>query len=69
MIGIDLGGTSIKSAIFNMEFEKIHERSDPTEAIKGPDYVLNKIVKISQEMMLYEGKKVIDHNAKKGGSH
>ncbi|MBR2566314.1 MAG: ROK family protein [Paenibacillus sp.] len=56
MIGIDLGGTNIKSAIFNMEFEKIHERSDyPTEAIKGPDHVLNKIVKISQEMMLYEG--------------
>ena len=36
VIGIDLGGTNIKSAIFNTEFQRIHERSDPTEAAKGP---------------------------------
>lgn len=55
MIGIDLGGTNIKSAVFDREFNKIHERSDLAEADKGPLHVLNKMVKISQEMMLSEG--------------
>lgn len=55
VIGIDLGGTNIKSAIFNTEFQKIHERSDPTEAAKGPGHVLNKIKEIVQEMMSSEG--------------
>lgn len=55
IIGIDLGGTNIKSAIFNMEFQKIHERSDPTEAAKGPFHVLNRMVDIIQEMLTYEG--------------
>lgn len=43
IIGIDLGGTNIKSSIFTLEFQKIHERSDPTEAVKGPFHVLNRI--------------------------
>ncbi|KQX68342.1 ROK family protein [Paenibacillus sp. Root444D2] len=55
VIGIDLGGTNIKSAIFNMEFQSIHERSDPTEAAKGPSHVLNKIKEIVQEMMSFVG--------------
>lgn len=55
IIGIDLGGTNIKSAIFNMEFQIIHERSDPTEAINGPDHVLNRMKEIVREMMLAEG--------------
>ncbi|MBD8837124.1 MULTISPECIES: ROK family protein [unclassified Paenibacillus] len=55
IIGIDLGGTNIKSAIFNLEFQKIHERSDPTEAAKGPSHVLNRMVGIIQEMLTYEG--------------
>jgi glucokinase len=55
MIGIDLGGTNIKSAIFNTEFQAVHERSDQTEAAKGPAHVLNKIKEIIQEMMSHEG--------------
>ena len=55
IIGIDLGGTNIKSSIFTLEFQKIHERSDPTEAVKGPFHVLNRIVHIIQEMLSSEG--------------
>ena len=55
VIGMDLGGTHIKSAIFSLELVKIHERSDPTEAAKGPVYVLNKMTEIVQEMMSFEG--------------
>lgn len=38
-----------------MKFQRIHERSDPTEAAKGPTHVLNRIKEIVQEMMLFEG--------------
>lgn len=55
VIGIDLGGTNIKSAIFNTEFQRIHERSDLTEAAKGPTHVLNRIKEIVQEMMSFKG--------------
>lgn len=55
VIGIDLGGTNIKSAIFNTEFQTICERSDPTEAAKGPTHVMSKIIEIIQEMMSLEG--------------
>ncbi|MCP1133807.1 ROK family protein [Paenibacillus polysaccharolyticus] len=55
IIGIDLGGTNIKSAVFNTAFKKIHERSDATEADKGPIHVLNKMANITQEMMAAEG--------------
>lgn len=55
IIGIDLGGTNIKSAIFNTNFERVIERSDPTEAAKGPAHVLNRIKEIVQEMMSLEG--------------
>ncbi|WP_337103614.1 ROK family protein [Paenibacillus sp. YIM B09110] len=55
MIGIDLGGTNIKSAIFNSAFQTLHERSDPTEAAKGPDHVLNRMKEIIQQMLADEG--------------
>ncbi|MBU5351718.1 ROK family protein [Paenibacillus barcinonensis] len=55
IIGIDLGGTNIKSAVFTTEFKKIHERSDATEADQGPIHVLNKMVNIAKEMMLLVG--------------
>ncbi|MGO4273042.1 ROK family protein [Paenibacillus sp. TAF58] len=55
IIGVDLGGTNIKSGIFNTEFQRIHERSDPTEAAKGPAHVLNRIKEIVREMMSLEG--------------
>lgn len=48
IIGIDLGGTNIKSAVFTTEFKKIHERSDATEADQGPIHVLNKMVDIAK---------------------
>lgn len=52
IIGVDLGGTNIKSAIFDSEFKPVLERSDPTEAAAGPAHVLTKIKQIVNEMLL-----------------
>ncbi|MCL6456558.1 MAG: ROK family protein [Gorillibacterium sp.] len=50
-IGIDLGGTNIKAAIFNPDFKILVEKSVPTEAAKGPDHVLDRITKTILEMI------------------
>lgn len=44
-IGIDLGGTNIKTAIFTDTFSKIDEIRTTTEAEKGSDFVLEKMLK------------------------
>lgn len=54
IIGIDLGGTNIKGAIFNSKFQSIIENSILTEAVKGPDYVLNRI-KVFIEDLIRKG--------------
>ncbi|WP_426448255.1 ROK family protein [Paenibacillus sp. S-38] len=60
IIGIDLGGTNIKSAVFTSAFKPVIERSDLTEAALGPAHVLNKIKSILK-MMLVEA--AIDLNS------
>ena len=50
-IGIDLGGTNIKAAIFDQDYKTIVESSASTEAAKGPDYVLQRIIDIIREML------------------
>ncbi|WP_269865457.1 ROK family protein [Paenibacillus caseinilyticus] len=50
-IGIDLGGTNIKSAVFDSEFQLLLERSDPTEAIRGPGHVLHLMKTIIKQML------------------
>ncbi|WP_058302620.1 ROK family protein [Gorillibacterium timonense] len=50
-IGIDLGGTAIKSAIFDANMQPVLERCDPTEAAMGPQHVLHKITRIVQQML------------------
>ncbi|OKP94410.1 ROK family protein [Paenibacillus sp. P46E] len=42
-IGVDLGGTNIKAALFDAEFTAIGEISIPTEAAEGPEHVLKRI--------------------------
>lgn len=51
LIGIDLGGTNIKAAIFNHNFMTVIERSILTEADKGPNHVLDRIVNLIKDMM------------------
>ena len=51
MIGIDLGGTNIKAAIFNKEFKTVVEKNVQTEAIKGPTHVLNRMKETIIEML------------------
>lgn len=55
IIGIDLGGTNIKSALLKTDCTIVCERTDPTEAAKGPAHVLHTIKKIVNEMMEQEG--------------
>lgn len=50
-IGIDLGGTNIKAAIFNNEFMTLTEKSIPTEAAKGPNHVMDRIIETIFEMI------------------
>lgn len=51
MIGIDLGGTNIKAAILDGSLSVLSERSDPTHASEGPDYVITAIKNIIRELM------------------
>lgn len=50
-IGIDLGGTNIKSAIFNTNFEKISEHRVQTHADKGSDVVLSRMLNSIEELL------------------
>lgn len=45
-IGIDLGGTNIKSALIDSEKGIIKQFSTPTEPDKGKDHVLNRIAEV-----------------------
>ncbi|GGA20191.1 ROK family protein [Paenibacillus physcomitrellae] len=50
-VGIDLGGTNIKTAVFDGNGRIVRERSDQTDAKKGPSYVINKIKHIVRQML------------------
>ncbi|WP_438349992.1 ROK family protein [Paenibacillus sp. FA6] len=50
-IGIDLGGTNIKAAIFNNDFKTLTEKIIPTEAAMGPDHVMDRIRETIMEMI------------------
>lgn len=43
-IGLDLGGTNIKSCIINRDGDVLAERSVPTDADKGPDAVVDRLI-------------------------
>ncbi|OUS70434.1 hypothetical protein B1748_28490 [Paenibacillus sp. MY03] len=42
-LGIDLGGTHIKSALLDINLNVITERSDPTNVSIGPDHVCSTV--------------------------
>lgn len=50
-VGIDLGGTNIKAAVFDENRRIVRERSDRTNAEGGPSHVLNKIKHIVRQML------------------
>lgn len=51
IIGIDLGGTNIKAAVFNLDLQLMVEVRGPTQANKGPVHVINNINQIIEEML------------------
>lgn len=52
-IGLDIGGTNIKSGIVNARGEVLHHLSLPTKAHEGGEALLSRIAKITKEMALY----------------
>ena len=44
-IGVDLGGTNVRSLLVDEKGTIIDEVKDVTESEKGPDYVTQKIIK------------------------
>lgn len=49
-IGVDLGGTNVRVALINHTGEIKREQEQLTEAEKGPEYVIGKIVSMIQEV-------------------
>ena len=44
-IGIDLGGTNVRTLLVDENGESYSEVKGPTECENGPDYVCDKIIK------------------------
>ncbi|WP_379154161.1 ROK family protein [Paenibacillus sp. sgz5001063] len=61
-IGVDLGGTNIKAALFDDGFTAVGEISIPTEAAKGPAHVLTRI-RLAVQMLTEEKGIGIQHIA------
>lgn len=51
ILGIDLGGTNIKAAVYSLDFKLIAEHRKLTGAKYGPSYVLNNIVQTVTELL------------------
>ncbi|WMT40160.1 ROK family protein [Paenibacillus sp. D2_2] len=52
-IGLDIGGTNIKSGIVNANGEVIHHLNLPTKAHEGGEALLSRITEITEEMKQY----------------
>lgn len=50
-IGIDLGGTNIKSSIFTKDFKLVQQRRDDTHADQGSDIVLRNMLENIQQLL------------------
>ncbi|MHA7965961.1 ROK family protein [Paenibacillus sp. CAU 1782] len=51
IIGIDLGGTNIKAALYDLSFHCLVERMIDTQTDRGPEHVLNRIAALAEEML------------------
>ena len=51
IIGVDLGGTNIKAAIFDLDLKLMTQLRRSTEAHQGPSHVLSKIMQMVDEML------------------
>lgn len=62
IIGVDLGGTNIKAALFTMDYQVITELSVLTEAAAGPAHVLQRI-RMAVQRLTDEGGAAVDEIA------
>lgn len=54
-VGVDLGGTNIKTAVLDGGLQVVAERSDATNAAEGPERVLGTIRSVVRELLRQEG--------------
>jgi glucokinase len=50
-VGIDLGGTHYRVALINQEGEVLRQLNGETEAEKGPDYIIGRLIAGTEEVM------------------
>lgn len=50
-VGMDLGGTNIKSSIFTTNFEKVGENRNTTKADKGSEVVLQQMIENIKQLL------------------
>lgn len=50
-VGVDLGGTAIKFGVGGRDGELLNERSIPTEAHRGPDEVIGRMIEAINELL------------------
>lgn len=62
IIGVDLGGTNIKAALFTMDYQVVTELSVLTEAAAGPAHVLQRI-RMAVQRLTDEGGAAVDEIA------
>ncbi|GGF85632.1 ROK family protein [Paenibacillus aceti] len=51
IIGIDIGGTSIKGLVINERGEELHEAGAPTEASRGKDHIILQMEKVVRQLL------------------
>ena len=59
-IGCDLGGTNIKTAVFDGSFRKIGEKRTPTQVVFGSEHVLARIYENISDLLSETGLSVQD---------
>ena len=60
VVGVDLGGTNIKAALFDTEFRMLRDLSVPSEAAGGPEHVLGRIKQAVLTLVSEQGAKLDD---------
>ncbi len=54
-LGIDLGGTNVKAGVVDQGGHSLSSISRPTEAIKGPEYGMQNIYRVSDDAVVTSG--------------
>ena len=51
IIGVDLGGTQMRAARFDEQFNLLERKAQPTQANQGPDSMVDRLLDLIAEVM------------------